>query len=295
VQAHVIQALDLTKRYGSTLALDRLTVTIPEGSVFGLLGPNGSGKSTFIKLLLGLIFADAGKVERGGIAAHQFGYLPERPALPPRSRVAEVVELAGQLSGLRGRRLRSTVDQHLVQVGLSRMAGARIGTCSKGMLQRLGLAVALVADPPVVVLDEPMEGLDPAWQKTVRDLMVELNRQGKTVVLSTHRLSDVAQVCSHVCILARGQLRRAGALDSVLPPRQQVIIGVDRLSESLQASLASLHPRVRVRPTSVALSGDALAYKADVLGTLLSAGVDIQDLTQQRLSLEEVYLEAVGA
>ena len=87
------------------------------------------------------------------------------------------------------------------------------------MLQRLGLAVALLADPPVIVLDEPMEGLDPAWQKTVRDLMVDLNRQGKTVLLSTHRLSDVAQVCSHVCILSRGSLKRAGALEDVLPPR----------------------------------------------------------------------------
>lgn len=290
----MIQAVDLTKLYGPTLALDRLTVTIPQGAVFGLLGPNGSGKSTFIKLLLGLIFPDSGQLLRGDIASHQFGYLPERPALPPRSRVAEYLELVGQLSGLRGRRLRSAVDQHLVQVGLSRVAGARIGTCSKGMLQRLGLAVALVADPPVIVLDEPMEGLDPAWQKTVRDMMAELNRQGKTVVLSTHRLSDVAQVCSHVCILARGQLKRAGALDMVLPPRRQVIIGVDQVPEALRVVLTGLHSEIRVRDTSIALTGEALAHKADVLGALLQAGVDIQDMTQQRLSLEEVYLEAVS-
>lgn len=290
----MIQTIDLTKRYGTTLALDRLTVTVPEGAVFGLLGPNGSGKSTFIKLLLGLIFPDAGTVERGGIASHQFGYLPERPALPPRAHVAEYLEMVGQLSGLRGRRLRSTIDQRLVQVGLSRVAGARIGACSKGMLQRLGLAVALVADPPVIVLDEPMEGLDPAWQKTVRDLIGELNRQGKTVVLSTHRLSDVAQVCSHVCILARGQLKRSGALESVLPPRQQVIIGVDHVPAALRDVLTGFHQDVRVRDTSIALSGGALAHKSDVLSTLLQAGVDIQDMTQQRLSLEEIYLEAVG-
>ena len=215
--------------------------------------------------------------------------------MPPRSHIAEYLEMVGQLSGLRGRRLRSAVDQRLVQVGLSRVAGARIGACSKGMLQRLGLAVALLADPPVIVLDEPMEGLDPAWQKTVRDLMVELNRQGKTVLLSTHRLSDVAQVCSHVCILSRGSLKRAGALDDVLPPRQQVIVGVDRVPDALRPALAGLHSDVRVRDTSVALSGEALAYKAQVLGALLSAGVDIQDMTQQRFSLEEVYLEAVGS
>lgn len=291
----MIQAVDLTKHYGATLALDRFTLTIPQGSVYGLLGPNGSGKTTFIKLLLGLIFPDSGLLHRGGLALRQIGYFPERPALPPRSHIDEYLEMVGQLSGLRGRRLRSAVDQRLVQVGLSRVAGARIGACSKGMLQRLGLAVALLADPPVIVLDEPMEGLDPAWQKTVRDLLVELNRQGKTVLLSTHRLSDVAQVCSHVCILSRGTLKRAGALDDVLPPRQQVIIGVDQVPDALRLALAGLHSDVRVRDTSVVLSGDALAYKAQVLGALLSGGVDIQDMTQQRFSLEEVYLEAVSS
>lgn len=291
----MIRTTDLTKYYGETLALDRLTLTIPKGAAFGLLGPNGSGKTTFIKLVLGIVFPDSGQLERDGIASHRIGYLPERPALPPRSRVAEYLELIGQLSGLRGRHLRSAVDQRLVQVGLSRVAGARIASCSKGMLQRLGLAVALISDPRLVVLDEPMEGLDPAWQKTVRDLVVDLNHQGKTVILSTHRLNDVAQVCSHVCILARGQLKRAGALDDVLPPRQQVIIGVNHLPDSLRPMLASVHPDLRVRETSVILTGEALFYKAAVLSMLLSAAVDIKDMTQQRFSLEEVYLEAVGS
>ena len=289
----MIQASELSKRYGSTLALDRLNLAIPAGSAFGLLGPNGAGKSTFIKLLLELTMPDSGYLLREGIARQQIGYLPERPAMPIRSRVGEYLTLIGRLSGLGGRRLHSTVEQRLVQVGLRRAAGIRIGACSKGMLQRLGLAVALIADPPLLVLDEPMEGLDPAWQKTVRDLLVELNRQGKTVLLSTHRLSDVAQVCSHVAILAQGQLKAAGALEDVLPPRRQVIIGVDRVPDGLRATLASLHPDIRVGGGAIALGGEALAYKAPVLSLLLAAGVDIQDVTQQRLSLEEVYLEAV--
>jgi ABC-2 type transport system ATP-binding protein len=289
----VIQATELSKRYGATLALDRLTLAIPAGSAYGLLGPNGAGKSTFIKLLLGLIMSDGGQLAREGLTPPQIGYLPERPAMPPRSRVGEYLTLMGRLSGLGGRRLRSAVEQRLVQVGLRRAAGIRIGACSKGMLQRLGLAVALLADPPLLVLDEPMEGLDPAWQKTVRDLLVELNRQGKTVLLSTHRLSDVAQVCSHVAILAQGQLRAAGALEKVLPPRQQVIIGVDRLPDDLRTALASLHPEVRIGSATIGLGGNALAYKAQVLGMLLDAGVDIEDVTQQRLSLEDVYLQAV--
>jgi ABC-2 type transport system ATP-binding protein len=289
----VIRATDLTKHYGSTLALDRLTLSIPVGAAFGLLGPNGAGKSTFIKLLLGLAMPDGGKLLQEGMAQYQIGYLPERPAMPPRSHVAEYLTLMGRLSGLRGRRLRSAVEQRLVQVGLRRSAGTRIGACSKGMLQRLGLAVALIADPPLLVLDEPMEGLDPAWQKTVRDLLVDLNRQGKTVLLSTHRLSDVAQVCSHVAILAQGQLKAAGALEQVLPPRQQVIIGVDHLPDELRAALRTLHPDVRLGGATIALAGEALPCKAQVLNLLLNAGVDIEDVTRQRLTLEEVYLEAV--
>jgi ABC-2 type transport system ATP-binding protein len=289
----VIQATELSKRYGATLALDRLTLAIPAGSAYGLLGPNGAGKSTFIKLLLGLTMPDGGQLAREGLTPPQIGYLPERPAMPTRSRVGEYLTLVGHLSGMSGRRLRSAVEQRLVQVGLRRVAGIRIGACSKGMLQRLGLAVALLADPPLLVLDEPMEGLDPAWQKTVRDLLVELNRQGKTVLLSTHRLSDVAHVCSHVAILAQGQLKAAGALEEVLPPRQQVIIGVNRLPDQVRAALASLHDEVRIGSATIALGENALAYKAQVLGLLLSAGVDIEDVTQQRLSLEDVYLQAV--
>lgn len=289
----MIQATALTKRYGATLALDRLDLTIPSGAAFGLLGPNGAGKSTFIRLLLGLAMSDDGRLTRDGIAQHQIGYLPERPAMPPRAHVAEYLTLVGRLSGLRGRRLHSAVEQRLVQVGMRRSAGTRIGACSKGMLQRLGLAAALIADPMLLVLDEPMEGLDPAWQKTVRDLLVDLNRQGKTVLLSTHRLSDVAQVCSHVGILAQGQIKAAGALEDVLPPRQQVIIGVGSLPETLRPALRELHPEVRVGGATISLSGEALACKAQVLALLLGAGVDIEDLTQQRLSLEEVYLEAV--
>ena len=289
----MIQAGQLSKRYGATVALDGLDLSVPAGSAFGLLGPNGAGKSTFIKLLLGLVMPDGGHLALDGVAPRQIGYLPERPAMPPRSHVAEYLALAGRLSGLRGRRLRSAVEQRLVQVGMRRAAGLRIGACSKGMLQRLGLAVALIADPPLLVLDEPMEGLDPAWQKTVRDLLVELNREGKTVLLSTHRLGDVAQVCSHVAILAQGQLRAAGALEEVLPPRQQVLIGVDRLPDPLRSALPALHPDIRVGAASIALSGEALALKPQVLQMLLGAGVDIEDLTRQRLSLEEVYLEAV--
>jgi ABC-2 type transport system ATP-binding protein len=291
----VIAATHITKRYGATLALDDLSLAVPAGAIFGLLGPNGSGKTTFIKLLMGFIFPDAGGVDRGDLAPQRIGYLAERPALAPRSRMGEYLRMVGQLSGLAGRQLDSAVQERLRQVGLDAVAGARIGTCSKGMLQRLALAVALVADPPLVVLDEPMEGLDPVWQMMVRELVQELAGRGQTVLLSTHRLGDVAQVCTHVAILRQGKLRRTGALGDVLPLRQQVTITVPALDDALAIVLAALHPGITATRQQICLRGEAVNLKPVVLRRLLNANVDVLDLTQQRTTLEEVYLEAMRA
>lgn len=291
----MISASNLTKRYNATLALDELTLNIPQGSVFGLLGPNGSGKTTFIKLLLGFIFPDSGHITRGTLAADRVGYLPERPALAPRSRIDEFLLLAGRLSGLSGPALRPAVDRQLRQVGLSQVARGRIGSCSKGMLQRLGLAAALLAEPPLLVLDEPMEGLDPAWQKTVRDLIAGYQHRGGTVLLSTHRLNDVVEVCTHVAILHRGQLKRAGPLAGVLAPRPQVIVSTGGLTPEAAAALAALHPAALVAGDCITLAGEAIPHKAAVLRLLLDHDVEIVSLSQQRATLEEVYLEAVQA
>ena len=295
IRYSMIFAQRLSKRYGATLALDRLDLTVPSGAVFGLLGPNGSGKTTFIKLLLGLIFPDAGSIESGALAARQIGYLPERIALPPRSRIGEYLRLCAYLDGLRGGALDDAVAARLRQVGLDQVAGQRIGSCSKGMLQRLGLAVALIGDPPLLVLDEPMEGLDPAWQKTVRDLTGQLRRDGKTILLSTHRLSDVAELCDHVAILSQGQLKRAGALTDVLPLRERVVIEVDRVPQLLAGELATLGSGVAWYDSLVMLEGPGVAAKRDVLQLLLQAGVDVRGLRQERMTLEEVYLEAMRA
>lgn len=289
----MLQATNLTKSYGETVALQGFDLTVPRGGIFGLLGPNGSGKTTFLKLVMGFIFADSGTIELSGLQTARIGYLPERPTLPPRSRIREYVMTIGRLIGLRGAGLQQAVDTRLAQLGLSQEAGAPIGTCSKGMLQRLALAIALLDEPPLVVLDEPMEGLDPAWQKTLRDLIQGLQQRGTTVLLSTHRLDDVAQLCSHVAILNRGRLKRAGVLSDVLPLQPQVVIEVDHLAPSLQASLRELHPKVHVEASRVTLEGEAIACKQQALQLLIAAGADLYYLHQQRATLEEIYLEAM--
>jgi ABC-2 type transport system ATP-binding protein len=289
----VIAAHDLTKWYGSVPALDRLEVEIPEGAVFGLLGPNGSGKSTLVRLLMGFIFPDAGRLDRGGLDPWRIGYLPERPDFPPRSPVGEYLRTMGSLGGLRGPCLTKAVKMRLEQVGLAPNAGWRIGALSKGMSQRLALAAALIGDPPLLILDEPMEGLDPLWQKTLRDTMWSLHGQGRTILFSTHRLGDITELCTHVGILNRGRLAMGGRIEDMLPFRQEVRIEVAGLSKEDEDMLTAFDSGVRVSGGVVSLAADDTRLKRRVLGLLLELGADFVSISRPRASLEEVYLEAM--
>jgi ABC-2 type transport system ATP-binding protein len=290
----LIAAHDLTKRYGGVLALDRLAMEIPQGAVFGLLGPNGSGKSTLVRLLMGFIGPDAGRLDRGGLDPWRIGYLPERPYFPPGSPVGEYLRTLGSLSGLHGHLLSRAVDFRLEQVDLVQTAGWRIGAYSKGMLQRLALAAALLNDPPVLVLDEPMEGLDPLWQKALRDIIRSLHAQGRTILLSTHRLGDIAALCTHVGILNRGRLVKGGIVEQVVPFRREVRIDVDGLTGDTVATLVALEPGVSVSGDVVTLSGEGTSHKNRVLRLLLDSGADIAGVSRPRASLEDVYLEALA-
>ncbi len=291
----MIQVTNVTKHYGATLALDRLTLVVPSGALFGLVGPNAAGKSTLIKLLMGFIFPDQGRIDRGKLAPAQIGYVPERPSFPPRCPANDYLKTAGQLGGLRGKTLRQAVESRLNQVGLTEAAGRRIGSFSKGMLQRLALAHALLCDPPFLLLDEPMDGLDPAGQKHMRDVIRTLPAEGKTVLFSTHRLSEVAEICTHVGVLNRGKLARSGALAEVLSLRPRIVLDVDHLSDELRTRLTALHPAIAIQDGSIVLNGDAIDCKREVLALLLSDGADLLQLVQERTTLEQVYLEAMNS
>lgn len=290
----MIRVSDLTKRYGAVTALERLSLTVPAGTVFGVLGPNGAGKTTLLRLIVGLLVPDEGQIELSGCLRHELGYLPERPHFPPRFRIGEYLRVVGQASCLSGGALDQAVAAALAQTGLGEFADQRISACSKGMLQRLGLAQGLLADPDLVLLDEPFSGLDPAAQAAMRALVRELQDAGKTIVVSTHRLSEVSQTCSHIGILSRGRLVRSGPLKEVLVPRSQVLIKVDQLPDEVAGQLSELHPALRVNGSEVLLPDDAIRVKAAAVRLLLDAGVDILHLEQRRATLEEVYLETVA-
>jgi ABC-2 type transport system ATP-binding protein len=289
----VIYVSQVTKRYDSVVALRDLSLTIPAGSIFGLLGPNGAGKTTLLRLIAGFLFPDRGQIEIKGCAPFELGYLPERPNFPRRFSIAEYLQIAGALSGLPRVQLREASAAVLQQTGLSQVADWKVAACSRGMVQRLAVAQALLTDPPLFLMDEPFEGLDPTAQAVMRRLILDLRQHGKTILLSTHRLSDVTQICSDIAILSHGQLAQMGPLHEVLAPRAQQVIRVDRMPEGLAWQLRQLHDGIEINGTEITLPGEAMEVKARVLRALLDAQVDIVHVERQRATLEEVYLEAV--
>jgi ABC-2 type transport system ATP-binding protein len=203
-------------------AVRGISFAVSRGESFGFLGPNGAGKTTTIKILMGLIRPTGGDVRLFGSpvpdrkAREKVGFMPENPYVYPYLTPREFVATCARLSGLRGAALRDRVEHVLRQTGIAYAASRQVRQLSKGMLQRTGLAAALVADPELLVLDEPMSGLDPGGRKEVRDMILEERRQGRTIFFSTHILADVPALCDHMAILQKGQTVLAGRLDELL-------------------------------------------------------------------------------
>lgn len=227
-------------------ALRGLSLEIPAGHVYALLGPNGSGKSTTLKILLGLVKPTAGTSEIFGIPSHhvssrkEVGFLPENPYFHKFLTGAETVAFHGRLCGLSGHSLRDRVAELLALVGLADAADRRIGGYSKGMLQRVGLAQAMVHDPRLLILDEPTAGVDPSGSRGIRDLILRLRDQGKTVLLTSHLLEQVQDVCDRVGILAGGRLVREGTIGDLTRVSGRTEFVIEDAGEDLQNEIAAL-------------------------------------------------------
>ena len=193
-------------------------MAVDEGEIFGYLGPNGAGKTTTLKLLMGLMFPTSGSARILGreindpVMKAQIGFLPEQPYFYDYLTASELLQYYGQLSGIAAKDLNRRVNQMLHRVGLPEAGGVQLRKFSKGMLQRVGIAQAILHDPKVVFFDEPMSGLDPMGRREVRDLMEQLKHEGKTVFFSTHILSDAEALCDRVAILNKGELQGVGAV-----------------------------------------------------------------------------------
>jgi len=244
----VIQTHDLTKVYSAfmrpdVLALDRLNMQVGRGEVFGLLGPNGSGKTTTTKLLLGLIFPTSGSATvlgrpAGDIAAKErIGFLPEESYLYRFLNAEETLDFYGRLFGIPRPTRRSRVDELIKLVGLEHARKRALRGYSKGMSRRIGIAQALINDPDLIFLDEPTSGLDPIGRREVKELILRLKGLGKTIMLCTHLLPDVQDVCDRVAILHNGRLCREGSLDELLIMHQRTQFTIDGLTEEQQRQL----------------------------------------------------------
>ena len=280
-------------------ALRGLNLDVEKGEVFGYLGPNGSGKTTTLKLLMGLVHPDAGEVWVLGHPLtdrawrHRVGYLPEHPYLYDYLTPREYLDYAGRLFGLSAAARRERTETLLARVGLSHAADVALRRFSKGMVQRAGLAQALVNDPEMVFLDEPMSGLDPVGRRLVRDLILDMKARGKTVFFSTHILSDAETLCDRVAVLRGGELLETGRLDDILRIDVQHL---EVLASGLSAEAAQGVPHARARhPVGERWRLEVEASGlADVVQAITRAGGRVLSVQPIRQSLEEHFLREIG-
>ncbi len=305
----VVRTAGLTKWFVSdwrrrrTVAVDRLDLEVAEGQIYGFLGPNGAGKTTAIKLLLGLLRPSAGRAEIFGSAASalahraQLGYLPENPYFYDYLTGREFLDFCGRLCGVADAQRRVRIGRLLETVGLERAADLRLRKYSKGMLQRVGMAQALVNEPRLLILDEPQSGLDPAGRKLIRDLILQQRAEGRTVLFSSHILGDAQMICDRVGIMNRGRLVASGRLDELLRAKVQAV-------EFRAAGLgAAAQEAFRARAATFLVEGDTAQFTLpggaeqvpEVLAAIAAGGGRVLAIAPQQETLEDVFLREVGA
>jgi len=296
-----IEILGLEKTYSvgfwrkrPKCALRPLHLTVTEGEIFGFLGPNGAGKTTTLKLLMGLVYPTGGSARILGMEINdprmkaQIGFLPEQPYFYDYLTAGELLEYYAQLSGVAAKERGRRVSEVLAQAGLPDAAGMQLRKFSKGMLQRVGIAQAILHDPKVLFFDEPMSGLDPMGRREVRDLMEQLKQKGKTVFFSTHILSDAESLCDRVAIIHHGELRGVGAvadLTSSVEGKVEIVWHGNFMPAPVKALTSEYH-----------LTGDTVravvleGIEDKVIDALRRERLRIISLTPVRTSLEEYFI-----
>jgi ABC-2 type transport system ATP-binding protein len=301
-----ISACALAKEYRSglfgrrrTRALAGVTLAVSFGEIFGLLGPNGAGKTTLVKILLGIAYRTGGEAFLLGrpapnaAARHKVGYLPESHRFPPYLTGRQALEYFGALSGLSRRERRARTEALLDRLGLADAARRKLRGYSKGMLQRLGLAQALLSDPEVVILDEPTDGVDPVGRREIRDILVDLRRRGRAVLLSSHILTEIEQVCDRVAVIDKGRLVHEGRVDDLTRRQGEWEVALARSGPEAEAAIRSAARSVEPRADG---KGYLFAVESDhgvdaVIDALRARGIGIRALFPRRSTLEDRVVE----
>jgi ABC-2 type transport system ATP-binding protein len=302
-----IETHDLTKNFGTIKAVNKLDLQVKVGSIHGFLGPNGAGKSTTIKMLLGLLKPNKGEIKileetvrwDNPKTRQKVGYMPELPKFPKHLKAQELLELYGQMYGLQKQKLEKKVPELLDLVGLSGREQSKIGQYSKGMQQRLGIAQAILADPELLVLDEPSIGLDPVGIVEVRDLIKSIAKEGRTIFLSSHLLNEIQQICTDVTIINHGSSLASGTLENVtnsMSKKTILTIEVLNLKEQIVDAIKKMSFVSEISRTKNQLIIQLETQKdvrRQISKTIMQMGGIIIYMVQKGSDLENTFLQLV--
>jgi ABC-2 type transport system ATP-binding protein len=295
-----IDTRNLRKVFGDNVAVRGLTLQVARGEVFGFLGPNGAGKTTSIKMLLGLVAPTGGTGQLLGepmghrATRARLGFLPEHFRFHDWLTAREFLTLHGRLYGMPAGRLTARMAELLERVGLAPFAHKPLRTYSKGMLQRIGLAQALLNEPDLVFLDEPTSGLDPVGRRLVRDIIRELRARGTTVFLNSHLLSEVEITCDRVAFIKHGEVVQTSALTSLVNGATRVTVRARALGPETLAGLGQWGRDIRADGETTTLTIEDEEALPAITRYLVNQGVEVYALTPQHLALEDLFIQIIG-
>ncbi|HET7451595.1 MAG TPA: ABC transporter ATP-binding protein [Thermoanaerobaculia bacterium] len=291
-----IAARALRKVYRSITALDGIDLEVHSGELFGLLGPNGAGKTTTVKILLGLTRATSGTAEIFGVpvadpeSRRRVGYLPEGHRFPGYLTAAETLSVFGRMSGVDPATLARRIPDLLARVRLEKWARVRVKKFSKGMVQRLGLAAALVHDPDVLLLDEPTDGVDPVGRREIRDLLQEEARRGKAILVNSHLLSEIELTCARVAILRSGRIAATGTIDDLTRREARWRMAASPVDEALLAAFRETGAGVERQNGHLLLSVRDVEHVNALVDRVRARGASLVELSPLKSSLEDVFV-----
>ncbi len=295
-----IETEQLRKVFGDRAAVKGLTLQVAQGEVFGFLGPNGAGKTTSIKMLLGLIYPSSGTASLLGKSIgdrdvmSRIGFLPEHFRFQEWLTAREFLTLHGQLLRMKADDLASRMDELLERVGLADYQNKLLRTFSKGMLQRVGLAQALLNRPALIFLDEPTSGLDPVGRRLVRDVIREVRAQGTSVFLNSHLLSEIEVTCDRVAFIRHGEVVRVLDLKSLDTDQTSVTIRVSKLSAESLAGLSQWGKDIQMDGEHISMVIQSDAVLPEITRYLVTQKGEVYAITPNRMSLEDIFIETVG-
>lgn len=295
-----IRTRNLRKVFGQTTAVCGLSLEVRQGEAFGFLGPNGAGKSTSVKMLLGLVTPTSGEAEvlgrpAGEVAAREkIGYLPEHFRFYDWLTAAELLRFHGRLCRMSAARLRGRIPELLNEVGLWPHRDRRLREFSKGMMQRIGLAQALLNEPELIFLDEPTSGLDPGGRKLVRDIIRDQRRRGAAVFLNSHLLGEVEATCDRVAFIKRGRVLETRSIAGLMEGEISVAVRAGNVSRETLAELERRVGSLSSADGRIAFSLRSMDDMPEIIRFLASRHADIYEVIPQRLSLEDLFMKIIG-